>query len=179
MDWYYHIHLPTLSSLDSMLPHHNHHPRLSTVLSDPKSWPSSTIVPVVRQLKMLSLPTTKLCPGAAQPWDPIPSYSSSPDLSATTEEVVELHQSLVLAVDGSRTNAKSAPAVVVTDDGEASFVATSMQEEFSLEHSHDHHDRRRRRLQGFSTASLGGRSGPSCDPAAPVKARQVRITWKP
>eukprot|EP00959_Pyramimonas_sp_CCMP1952_P001695 34835-Pyramimonas_sp.AAC.1 len=86
MDWYYHIHLPTLSSLDSMLPHHNHHPRLSTVLSDPKSWPSSTIVPVVRQLKMLSLPTTKLCPGAAQPWDPIPSYSSSPDLSATTEE---------------------------------------------------------------------------------------------
>ncbi|KAK3239203.1 hypothetical protein CYMTET_50853 [Cymbomonas tetramitiformis] len=38
--------------------------------------------------------------------------------------------------------------------------------------------RRRRSLQGFRTAGLGGRGGPSCDPSAPMKARQACVEEK-
>jgi hypothetical protein len=72
MDWYYHIHLPSLSTVSSLLPHHDDHPHAPLALAiAAASLPSHSVTSVVKQLSMFTMPGgQQICQGAANAWQP-------------------------------------------------------------------------------------------------------------
>eukprot|EP00242_Pyramimonas_sp_CCMP2087_P012434 CAMPEP_0198221480 /NCGR_PEP_ID=MMETSP1445-20131203/83950_1 /TAXON_ID=36898 /ORGANISM="Pyramimonas sp., Strain CCMP2087" /LENGTH=200 /DNA_ID=CAMNT_0043899661 /DNA_START=335 /DNA_END=934 /DNA_ORIENTATION=- len=114
----------------------------------------------------------QICQGAANAWQPFLN-KGHPTTGAATGSL-SAEPGSTLGGDVWSSAASTTEDSPFAEGSDASSVASSAQEDTRLGVSQrSNEDRRRRRLHGFSAASLGGRSGPSCEPDAPVKARQA------